>query len=115
MQRIGLVLVCCALLGACTVVDVGVGRGSNDWNWEMGADCYGDIAWPANDLLLSMDIWGGPTPGTLISADVWRLLHLEVGLLGLGLGIGPLQFGAGVGPYVPSTPASIAGMNPFEG
>jgi hypothetical protein len=40
-------------------------------------------------------------------------LHLEVGLFGLGVGLGPLQIGGGVGWYTPGAPASLHGSNPF--
>ena len=63
---------------------------------------------------MSLDLVGGPNPYTLISADLWRLLHLELGLLGVGIGLGPIQFGGGVGLYAPHAPAKIAGDNPMK-
>ncbi len=114
MNRFGLLLAFCALLGACTVVDGGVGRGASDWTTSFDANAYMDFGWPANESLLSVDLLGGPNSYTLVSADVWRLLHLEIGLLGVGVGLGPLQVGAGLGLYAPHAPASIKGDNPFE-
>jgi len=113
MNRFGLVLACCALLGACTVVDAGVLRGADDWTTKFGADGYMEFGWPANDDLLSLDVIGGHNPYTLVTADIWRLLHLEIGLLGAGIGLGPLQVGAGFGLYAPQAPARIAGDNPM--
>jgi uncharacterized membrane protein YfcA len=57
----------------------------------------------------------GTSMDTLVRADVWRLLHLELGLLGFGLGLGPLQLGAGIGLYAPEAPARIAGDDPLGG
>ncbi|HEX5011182.1 MAG TPA: hypothetical protein VFY71_12360 [Planctomycetota bacterium] len=102
------------LLGGCTVVDLGVARGVDptEWTWG-GAGGYADCAWPANDMLLTADVLGGAHSGALVSVDVWRLLHLELGLFGLGVGVGPLQIGGGVGWYTPKAPASLHGSNPF--
>jgi len=113
MNRFGLLLGLCLLLGACTVVDGGVGRGAQDWATDFGANAYVSTGWPANDALLSVDVLGGHNPYTLVSLDVWRLLHLEIGLLGAGIGLGPLQFGAGFGLYAPHAPGTIKGTDPL--
>jgi hypothetical protein len=115
MNRVGLLLACCVLFSACTVVDAGVGRGARDWTTHFDANAYADFGWPTNDSLLSLDIVGGPNSYTLVTGDIWRLLHLELGLLGAGIGIGPFQIGAGIGLYAPHAPARIAGDNPIKG
>ena len=115
MNRLGLLLACGLLLGACTVVDAGVGRGANSWTTHFDANAYMQFGWPANENLLSLDVIGGPNSYTLVTGDIWKLLHLELGLLGAGIGIGPFQFGAGIGLYAPSAPGKIAGDNPFKG
>ena len=114
MLRVYLLALACAVLGGCTVVDLGVGRDKCPAEWEWGgAGGYADFAWPANDMLLTADLLGGPHSGSLVSVDLWRLLHLELGLFGVGIGVGPLQIGGGVGWYTPQTPASLKGSNPF--
>jgi len=114
MLRVSLLALACAVLAGCTVLDVGICRDKspNHWDWG-GAGGYADVAWPANDYLLTADILGGPHSGALVSVDLWRLLHLEVGLFGVGVGIGPFQIGGGVGWYTPGAPASLHGSNPF--
>ena len=113
LHRLVPLLLCSALAG-CTVADLGVGRDvcPTRWTWG-GAGGYADVAWPANEKLLTADILGGPHSGALVSADLWRLVHVEVGLIGAGIGIGPFQIGGGVGFYTPSAPASLHGWNPF--
>jgi hypothetical protein len=112
--RAALLFVLCSALSACTVVDLGVARGNNPTHWEFEAvGGYADFGWPATTQLLTADILGGPNSGSLITVDLWRLLHLELGLLGVGIGIGPFQFGGGVGFYTPEAPAMIHGANPF--
>lgn len=112
MHRLAALLIFSTMIG-CTAVDVGVGRGDHSWSWDNNGTAYATYGWPANDALLSADLLGGQNDGTLASLDVWRLLHLELGLLGFGIGIGPLQFGAGFGWHDTSPPASIDGDNPF--
>lgn len=107
MNRFVLLLACSLLLGACTAVDLGVGRGASSWETDFDANAYFEMGWTDNDSLLAVDIVGGSNAYSLVSVDIWRLLHLEVGLLGVGLGIGPLQFGAGFGLYAPVAPATL--------
>ena len=114
MHRLVILLVLGLTLTGCTVVDFGVARETCPAHWSFNAiGGYADVGWPANSDLLSADVLGGPNSGALVSVDLWRLLHLEVGLLGLGIGIGPLQIGGGVGFYTPHAPAMISGANPF--
>ncbi len=115
MLRASILIVLCLAVTGCNLVDAGIGRDKCPCNWEFGdAAGYAEFAWPANNDLLSADLFGGPNGGTLVSVDLWRLLHLELGLLGLGVGIGPLQVGGGVGWYTPSAPAMMDGMCPFS-
>ena len=113
MHRLAALLLCCTMLGACTVFDAGVGRGHHDWSWSSSGDAYATYAWPANTRLVSADLVGGQNDGTLVSVDVWRLLHLELGVLGVGLGVGPFQVGAGFGWYDAAPPTAMSGDNIF--
>ncbi|MGQ0553489.1 MAG: hypothetical protein ACT4PU_09755 [Planctomycetota bacterium] len=114
MLRIAVLLVCVAVLGGCTMVDLGVARDQCPMHWEVsGPQGYASYGWPAANELLSADLFGGPNSGTIVSVDLWRLLHVELGLLGLGLGIGPFQIGGGFGFSAPHAPAALAGHCPF--
>lgn len=116
MKKMLAVLVCCAALSGCTLVDMGVGRGEcvSEWHAE-GPTGYAELGWSDNTTLLSAELLGGENAGSLVSVDLWRLLHLELGLLGFGVGIGPLQFGGGLGWYHPHhAPTMIDSMCPFD-
>ncbi len=113
MHRLAALLLCSTMLGACTVVDAGIGRGDHDWSWGNTGTAYATYGWPDNDHLLSADLIGGQNDGTLATIDVWRLLHLELGAFGIGLGVGPFQVGAGVGWHDTEPPVMMTGDNPF--
>jgi hypothetical protein len=114
MLRAAALLVLCLAVTSCTVVDLGVGRGTCPPKWDFdGVGGYAAFGWTATDELLTADFLGGQNSGTLVSVDLWRLLHLELGLLGIGVGIGPIQFGGGVGFYTPEAPPMLADMNLF--
>lgn len=109
-----LLLSCCLLLCACSVVDIGLGRDANTWTTKWKHNSYVDYGWPSNDTFLLVDFIGGPESYTLVRADLWRLLHLEIGLVGVAVGLGPLQAGIGAGLYSAHPPAEIQGNNPFK-
>lgn len=114
MHRFLLLIVLASALAGCSLVDAGIARQHCPRTWEFGeASAYAEFAWPANPSLLRADLLGGANRGTLVSLDLWRLLHLELGLLGVGVGIGPLQVGAGAGFYAPQAPATMEGWCPF--
>lgn len=114
MHRLAALLIFSSLLGGCTTVDAGVLRGDHSWSWNNSGTGYATYGWPANDTLISADLLGGQNDGTLASIDLWRLVHLEIGALGFGVGLGPLQLGAGIGWHDTAPPAAMEGDNPFN-
>lgn len=65
--------------------------------------------------MFALDLLGGLNSFTLVRADLWRLVHLELGLLGFEIDLGPLQFGAGVGLSAPGASAGIGNGKPMDG
>lgn len=112
MRTMALTL-CCVLLTGCSLIDVGIGRGEQEWSVEGWGDAFANVGWRANDHLIHVELFGGYNAGTLISIEIWRINHIEIGLIGVSLGLGPLNAGFGTLFYQPGPPPVITGMNPF--
>lgn len=56
------------------------------------------------DQILRLRALDGSSPGSLLEFSVWKLFRLEVGLLGAGVGIGPVDAALGVAFYEPRVP-----------
>jgi hypothetical protein len=86
MRTIAIVL-CCVLLTGCSLIDVGVGRGEQEWTVDGWGDAFGNVAWRANDHLIHVELFGGYNPGSIISIEIWRINHIEIGLIGISVGL----------------------------
>ncbi len=58
----------------------------------------------SEDDLLRLKFLDGESDGAVGEIVLWKLLRLEVGLLGVGVGLGPLDLALGVGFYEPRVP-----------
>ena len=96
-----------SLLGGCTVVDLRVAPDSAHSDALVSG--YVDAGIPARDSLLKAGLFKGPSRGSMLYLQLWKLLRLEVGFLGLAAGIGPLDAGVGVLLYEPRPPEYIDG------
>ena len=93
------------LLGACTIVDIRTHEhGVHSHAFISG---YADAGWPASNSLLKLGVFDGPSDGSIVYFQLWKLLRLEVGFLGLAGGIGPLDAGFGILLYDPQPPEYI--------
>jgi hypothetical protein len=93
------------LLGACTIIDVRThDHGVHSDAFISG---YADVGWPASNSLLKLGVFDGPSDGSILYFQLWKLLRLEVGFLGLAGGIGPLDAGFGILLYHPQPPEYI--------
>ncbi|HZM01163.1 MAG TPA: hypothetical protein VFD43_13020 [Planctomycetota bacterium] len=99
---LGLVL----LLGGCTLIDVRSSRGGGVHS-DAFVSGYADAGWPASDSIFKVGLFDGPSDGALLYLQVWKLLRIELGFIGLALGIGPLDAGVGVLFYDPHPPAYV--------
>lgn len=93
------------LLGACTIVDIRTHEhGVHSHAFISG---YADAGWPASNSLLKLGLFDGPSDGSILYFQLWKLLRLEIGFLGLAGGIGPLDAGFGILLYDPQPPEYI--------
>ena len=102
-----LALLLALLLPACIVMDV---RATSDGHGFSSVGLIGGYAtagWPADDSILKIGLFEGRSDGTLLYVQVWKLVRVEIGLIGLSLGIGPLDAGIGTLFYDPRPPAYV--------
>ena len=93
-------------LAGCTVIDLRLSpSGARSDAFIRG---YADAGWPASDSLLKVGLFKSPnSDGSLLYLQLWKLLRLELGLIGVAAGLGPLDAGIGVLFYEPRPPAYV--------
>jgi len=107
MQRFSAV---CWLAGSvwmgcgCTVARVETEEGPARLESNGLIDGHAAVGFRADDSLFDLELLDGTSDGALAELSLWKLFRLEVGLLGLGVGIGPLDVGLGFGFYEPEVP-----------
>ncbi len=65
---------------------------------------YATCGWSDQDSLLEIKLLNGRSPGSILMIDLWKIAQVEIGLLGVSAGIGPLNAGIGVFFYEPQPP-----------
>jgi hypothetical protein len=104
-SRLLAALLLCSLLAGCTVIDVRRTQGG------VRSDAFiafnATAGWPADASVFAVGLFEGRSPGTLLMVEVWKLLRFELGFLGMGLGVGPLDVGLGVLFYKPRPPRYV--------
>ena len=93
-----------AFLAGCTLVQVDTDDAPP--RVESGGLIDGHLALGVreDDELLQVDLFDGRSSGALGEITLWKLLRVEVGLLGLGVGVGPFDAALGFGLYDPDLP-----------
>ena len=97
-------LVLAVLLPACVVMDVKASSDGHGFHSVGLIGGYATAGWPADDSILKIGLFEGRSDGTLLSVQVWKLVRVEIGLIGLAVGIGPLDAGIGTLFYDPVPP-----------
>jgi hypothetical protein len=67
---------------------------------------HASLGWRAEDRFLRLSALEGKSDGALAEIVVWKLLRLEVGALGLGIGLGPIDLALGTLFYEPEVPVT---------
>ena len=102
-----LALLLAALLPACVVLDVHSTHDGHGFHSVGLIGGYATAGWPADDSILRIGLLEGRSDGTLLSLQVWKLVRVEIGLIGLSVGVGPLDAGLGILFYDPVPPAYV--------
>ena len=95
------------LLSACTITSLGPEQGPPRVESEGLIEGHAALGWRAEDRFLKLRVLDGESDGAVAEFALWKLLRLEVGALGVGLGIGPLDLALGTLFYDPEVPAMI--------
>ena len=95
------------LLPACIVMDVRANSDGHGFSSVGLIGGYATAGWPADDSILKIGLFEGRSDGTLVYVQVWKLVRVEIGLIGLAVGIGPLDAGIGTLFYKPRPPAYV--------
>lgn len=112
--RTVLLLTIVSLASGCTILRVDSGNeGGPIWHARGVVDGHLAVGWLDNDRLLNFQLFGGRSSGTLTEFQVWKLLRIEVGAVGLSLGLGPLSVGVGTLFYDPAIPVRLPEDDPL--
>jgi opacity protein-like surface antigen len=94
---------------ACVVIDVTADHEAGGFKSTGLIGGYATAGWPSDDSLLKLGLLDGRSDGAIFLLQVWKLVRVEVGLLGLAVGLGPLDAGVGILFYDPEPPAYCNG------
>lgn len=93
-----------ALLSACTVTSVGPEHGPPRVESEGLLEGHAAFGFRKEDRFLRLRVLDGESDGAVGELVLWKIFRLEVGALGLGIGIGPLDLALGTLFYDPEVP-----------
>jgi len=100
---------------SCTLIAVDSGEGPPG----LRADglIEGHVAFDVRDedQVLYARLFDGSSPGAFGELVIWRLARLEVGLLGLAIGLGPVDLALGTLFYDPVLPPMVHYEDEHEG
>jgi hypothetical protein len=100
-----------ALLGlastGCTITSVGAEDAPPRVEADGLIEGHAAFGFRDEDRFLELDVLDGSSDGAVAEFTLWRLLRLEVGALGLGIGIGPIDLALGTLFYEPDVPRML--------
>jgi len=92
------------LLSACTVTRMGAESGPPRLDFDGMIEGHAAFGIRADDDFLRLRVLDGESDGALGEFVLWKLFRLEVGALGVGVGIGPVDLALGTLFYEPEVP-----------
>lgn len=97
-----------ATLGAgCTITSVGAEDAPPRVEADGLIEGHAAFGFRDEDRFLRLDILDGSSDGAVAEFTLWRLFRLELGALGLGVGIGPFDVALGTLFYEPDVPRMV--------
>ncbi len=102
-------LMSASLMPACIVVDVRADSHGSGLHSDGLIHGFATAGWPADDSILKIGLLDGRSDGAIFLVQIWKLVRLEIGLLGISAGIGPLDAGIGILFYDPEPPPHCGG------
>lgn len=96
-----------ALLSACTITRMGGESGPPRVQATGLIEGHAAFGIREDDDFLRLRVLDGESDGALGEFVLWKLLRLEVGALGVGVGIGPFDLALGTLFYEPEVPAMM--------
>ena len=96
------------LASSCTVTSVGPEDAPPRVEASGLIEGHAAFGFRDEDRFLRLDVLDGRSDGALAEFTLWRLLRLEVGALGLGIGVGPFDVALGTLFYEPEVPTMIS-------
>ena len=93
-----------ALLSGCTVTSVGAESGPPRVESDGLLEGHAAFGWRDEDRFIRLHALEGDSDGAVAELVLWKLFRLEVGALGLGIGLGPFDLALGTLFYEPDVP-----------
>lgn len=94
----------CMAATSCSLITVDSQDGPPGARAEGLVDGHAVFGWRAEDTLLRAELLDGTSDGAVFELTVWKLLRVEVGLVGLCVGLGPIDLGLGTLFFDPTVP-----------
>lgn len=92
------------VLSACTLVTVN--SESSPPHVKVRGLIDGHLAFGIRDedQIIHADLFDGASPGAIGALSLWKLLRVEIGVVGAAVGVGPIDVALGVIAYNPRIP-----------
>lgn len=104
IRSLSLALLGLGLLSACTVTRMGGESGPPRIEASGLIEGHAAFGIRAEDDFVRLRVLDGESDGALCELVLWKLFRIEVGALGVGVGIGPFDLALGTLFYEPEVP-----------
>ena len=97
-----------ALLSACTITRMGAEDGPPRIEAGGLIEGHAALGFRAEDDFVRLRVLDGESDGALGEFVLWKLFRLEIGALGVGVGVGPFDLALGTLFYEPEVPRMMS-------